>query len=75
MRIADYLTARAELPHRFATRASIPWATLQGVLAGGDCRVTTARAIVTASRAEPTADGGSVGYEDLAIAAADRKAS
>jgi predicted transcriptional regulator len=75
MRLADYLAARGERPAAFARRAGIPWATLAGVMDGADARLSTARAIVRASRAEPTPDGGTVGWEDLAIAGAERAAA
>ena len=73
MKLSDYLTDRNESQEDFAARASqhrgdkIAQRTISRIVNGAGCTAEIARAIILATRDEPTADGGTVTLDDLAL--------
>lgn len=65
MRLDEYLKAKDETNARFARRAGISEALVSQIKRGAGTRVSTAQAIVEASKAEPTKDGQWIDYPDL----------
>jgi len=66
MRLHAYLAAKDETVARFARRSGILPETLAQIRDGRSrCRIDIAQAIVRASEAEPTQDGGSISFDDL----------
>ncbi len=82
MRLADYLDTRGESQEAFAKRAGVHEPTGRGIsqrtvsriASGGSCNASTALAIIRATRAEPSPDGGTVMLEDLAVSDGDESA-
>ena len=65
MDLKSYLTAKDETVARFARRSGVLPETLARVRDRKGCRIDTAQAIVRASEAEPTQDGGTITYDEL----------
>jgi predicted transcriptional regulator len=65
MRLSDYLAARGETQVEFSKRAGLPQSAISRACQGEGMRLTTATAIVRATREEPAPDGGTVRFEDL----------
>jgi len=66
MDLKSYLIAKDETVARFSRRAGVLPETLAQIREGRSrCRIDIAQAIVRASEAEPTQDGGTITYDEL----------